>query len=113
MVKSTPRTPEEIQKMREEIAAFEAEEARKNILEIREAAKPLLDLVDDGTLQKVLDAVPALEKLSDDRARFPHLRAHVEAIRISVEQVVAIAGSLPTVAADPTDVSGNGAAPEA
>lgn len=93
------KTPEEIQAMRDEVAAFDQEEATQRAKEQAETAKPLIDVVNSDNFAKLEEAVPVLDELV---AKMPNIRVHVDALRHGLFGLRQEAGMFPAVDAQAT-----------
>lgn len=91
----TKRTPQEIDAMEQEVRDYREAERRAADQAAREAAEPMIALLDDGTLQRLLDALPALDQVTSSASRFPTLRSGVNALRVGLESVVQELRSMP------------------
>lgn len=98
MVKATPKTPEEIQAMEDEVRAYRADEARSRADAARDQGKALADLVDSDGFKAMVAALPSLQRLAVDAPEiFPKLGVFVTAVENGVEGLVQLRGFIPPV----------------
>ncbi len=70
------KTPEEIEAMEQEVRAYREQQQREAAAAQREAAQPLIELVESDAFKALEEAIPTLEGLQVN-----NLRPHVDAIR--------------------------------
>lgn len=90
------RTLEEIEAMEQEVREYREAERRAADAAMRDRAAPMLALLNDGTLQRVLDALPALDTVEARSTRYPTLRTGANATRVGIESVMQALRTIPT-----------------
>lgn len=96
MAGKTEKTPEEIQAMRDEIMQYDQQQAQARADAMREAAKPLADLVDSDALKQVEEALPGLRQLAIDQDEtLPYLGVYCDALRNGITGLRQLRGGIP------------------
>jgi hypothetical protein len=90
------RTPEEIDAMEKEVRDYRVAETAAARKVAMDHAKPLCDLIADGAVRKLQDAIAALDGPAQDRDRFPTLRAAMNAATVGLDGLVQVCASLRT-----------------
>lgn len=93
------KTPEQIAAMEEEVRLYRQQEAQTRADADREAAKPLVDLVESEAFAKVKAALPALDQLAT--STLPALRVHFDALSHGIAGMEIVAGSFVSIPVSP------------